>query len=98
MIIDALLQIRGLMLENDELVKLIPFVIKHKSQNEKARFEKLLCYELDDQTLDDLEQNHKDWMTDPSLFTNKIKSSEQAVSDPWTRAISEYLDTAHDNV
>ena len=95
---DALRQIRNVMSMNKPLANKVNLVIKDKNQNDQARFENLLCYVLDGQTLEYLDRHYDKWMADQSLFDNTIKSSYQAVLKPWTRAISEYLDTELDHV
>ena len=95
---DALWQIREVMSVNKPLAKTVNLVVKDKSQNEKDRFENLLYYVLDFQTLKYLEGHLKEWLADPSLFDNTIKSSYWAFFRPETRAISELLNTEQDNV
>lgn len=75
----------------------MPVIIKDKNQNDLARFNNLLGYVLDRPTLDYIENHYMEWMIDPSLFDNKLKSSQLAFIHG-TRAVSAYLDTEQDNV
>lgn len=98
MISNALRQIRATMSQNKALAKKIPLVIKDRSQNERARFKTLLSYELHAQTMEFLDENHKDWLADPALFENHIKTSEWASLNPWTRAAGHYPETKQDHI
>lgn len=77
---------------------MMPLIIKHKSQNEQARFENLLHYRLDFETLKYLEMHHDEWLAVPCAFDSKLKSSQQTFLSQGTRAVSEYLDTEQDNI
>ena len=95
---EALRQIRIYISQDDQLAKMVPFVIQEKGHREKSRFEKLLCYEIDLQAIAVLKEHHNEWMIDPSLFEDHIKSSQWAAMTPWTRAISDHLETEQDKV
>jgi hypothetical protein len=97
---DFLCQIRSFLSkpENDALAKTIPLVIKHKGQNEKSRFENLLHYRLDFQTLMYLKMHQDEWLAMPCTFDSKLTSSQRTFLPQGTRAVSEYLDTEQDNI
>ena len=95
---DALQQIRALMYKNNELAKMIPFVVKERGQKEKSRFENLLDYDLDQRTIELLNKHLDEWMAQPSIFENYIKSSQWALMNPWTRAASDHLETEQDDI
>jgi hypothetical protein len=77
---------------------MVPLVVKYKSQNEQARFENLLHYCLDQQTLQYLGKHHAEWLSQPALFDAKLKSSQQGFCPQGTRAVSQYLDTEQDHI
>lgn len=97
---NLLCQIRSFLLEpeNSALAKMMPLTIKHKSQNEKARFEDLLHYRLDLETLKYLQMHHDEWLAVPSAFDSKLRSSQHTFLSQGTRAVSEYLDTEQDHI
>ena len=98
LISDILRQIRTILSQQKDLAKRVPLIVKAKSHNEQARFENLLHYCLDQQTLQYLEQHHDIWLRYPELFDDKLKSSQQFFYPQGTRAVSAYLDTEHDNI
>ena len=84
--------------ENKALAKKVDCVIKDKGASEKSSLSKLFDYEVDYATIEFLKKNHDVWFTDPSLFHNRIKSSQSVVLDPWAQAVREHLQTEPDHV
>jgi hypothetical protein len=84
--------------ENKALAKMVDCVIKDKRASEKSSLSKLFDYEVDYATIELLEEYRNIWFTDPSLFHNRIKSSQSVVLDPWAQAVREHLQTEPDNV
>jgi hypothetical protein len=94
----TLAQYQQMFLADKELSKLVPFQIREKGQDDKARVEIVMQHEgTDAETIEILRLNHNRWLQDPSSFWICPPMMQTGHYDPQAQIVSRYLQTNSDN-
>jgi hypothetical protein len=83
-------QLRDILGHDKALADRMDCVIKDKGANDKQRFSKLLDHHVDTATIEFLDENHKDWLTDPRLFFDRITLSQFISVDTRAQVMREH--------
>jgi len=94
---NILRQVQEVTSTNKPLGKKMKLVVSNKNKNDNARFERLLEYVLDEETLVYLEANRNFWMADLDRFDG-TKAPDCGMFESWVQVISTHLETEQDNV
>jgi hypothetical protein len=81
---------------NLELAKMVPFRVKAKGANDKARLAKVLQHEtMCKDTVEVLRDNHQQWLDDPSIFWTRPSPVFANSTDPQVQIVGRFLQTNH---
>ena len=94
---DVLRLVKERLSKRAKLAKAVRYRVSKKGDCYSARRGKMLKFQLDEESLTVLQDNHIQWTRDPAQFWNHSSSSRYGIPATSAQTVCRYLQAIHDN-